>query len=263
MDRKSWIEDNGQEIMDRKTEARNELWRLIWTLRTSKKSRFPMLIRDCTRCIFLTMEKYFVSRSGGLKAHIKLVSSLYSESSLRGALWISFYMELEQLPSVGKLWISPRHGVRTVTFWWGSYESAHSICASSMLMKLQVKKAMVSRHRFPMLIRDCTRCIFLTMEKYFVSRPGGLKAHIKLVSSLYSESSLRGANSYLLIGKLWISFYMELEQLPSVGKLWISPRHGVRTVTFWWGSYESAHSICASSMLMKLQVKKAMVSRHR
>ncbi|KAF3515697.1 hypothetical protein DY000_02059224 [Brassica cretica] len=153
MDRKSWTEDNGQEIMDRKTEARNELWRLIWTLRTSKKSRFPMLIRDCTRCIFLTMEKYFVSRSGGLKAHIKLVSSLYSESSLRGAvkelpwhLWISFYMELEQLPSVGKLWISPRHGVRTVTFWWGSYESAHSICASSMLMKLQVKKAMVSRH---------------------------------------------------------------------------------------------------------------------
>ena len=69
-------------------------------------------------------------------------------------------------------------------------------------------------------------------------------------------------NSYLLIEKLWISFYMELEQLPSVGKLWISQRHGVITVTFWWGSYESAHSICASSMLMKLQVKKAVVSRH-
>ncbi|KAF3584907.1 hypothetical protein F2Q69_00031424 [Brassica cretica] len=57
-----------------------------------------------------------------------------------------FYKELEQLPSVEKLWISPRHGVRTVTFWWGSYESAHSMCASSMLMKLQVKKVVVSRH---------------------------------------------------------------------------------------------------------------------
>ncbi|KAF3519654.1 hypothetical protein DY000_02058977 [Brassica cretica] len=59
---------------------------------------------------------------------------------------MSFYMELEQLPSVGKLWISPRHEVRTVTFWWGSYESTHSMCANSMLMKLQVKKAVVSRH---------------------------------------------------------------------------------------------------------------------
>ena len=53
MDRRSWTEDHGQEIvdrkvstgdhryeiMDRKTEARNELWRLIWTLETSKKSR--------------------------------------------------------------------------------------------------------------------------------------------------------------------------------------------------------------------------------
>ncbi|KAF3527123.1 hypothetical protein F2Q69_00046509 [Brassica cretica] len=59
---------------------------------------------------------------------------------------ISSTWRLEQLPSVGKLWISPRHGVRTITFWWGSYESAHSMCASSMLMKLQVKKVVVSRH---------------------------------------------------------------------------------------------------------------------
>ena len=39
MDMRSWTGDHGQEIMDRKTKARNELWRLIWTLRTSKKSR--------------------------------------------------------------------------------------------------------------------------------------------------------------------------------------------------------------------------------
>lgn len=39
MDRKLWTGDHGQEIMDRKTEAMNELWRLIWTLGTSKKSR--------------------------------------------------------------------------------------------------------------------------------------------------------------------------------------------------------------------------------
>ncbi|KAF2547163.1 hypothetical protein F2Q70_00021052 [Brassica cretica] len=56
-------------------------------------------------------------------------------------------------------------------------------------------------------------------------------------SLIFSGSSLRRGNgelscSYILVGKLWISFYMELEQLPSVGKLWISPRHGVRIVTF-------------------------------
>ncbi|KAF3585078.1 hypothetical protein F2Q69_00027962 [Brassica cretica] len=49
-------------------------------------------------------------------------------------------------------------------------------------------------------------------------------------SLIFSGSSLRRGNgelscSYIMVGKLWISFYMELEQLPSVGKLWISPRH--------------------------------------
>ena len=47
-------------------------------------------------------------------------------------------------------------------------------------------------------------------------------------------------NSYLLVGKLWISYYIELEQLPSVGTIpsvWEAMDqllYGVRTDTFSW-----------------------------
>ena len=47
-------------------------------------------------------------------------------------------------------------------------------------------------------------------------------------------------NSYLLVGKLWINYYIELEQLPSVGTIpsgWEAMDqllYGVRTDTFSW-----------------------------
>ena len=94
-----------------------------------------------------------------------------------------------------------------------------------------------------------------------VSRPGGLKAHIKLVSSPILGVKLEGGCKWASMacleaiarriqqGQQQLGVRTDGHQrlldkirwrVKLSGKLWISPRHGVRTVTFWLGSYGSA-----------------------